>query len=77
MDVENAEKKTSQYLTQAELDKENNYYMQLASPAHTQDVEDDYNDRDPYDIYHPDTVHMVAPPLPNVITWEERECLVT
>ena len=79
MDVESAEKKTSQYLTLAELDKKNDYYTQPASPAHTHDsyVEDDYNDRDPYDTYHPETVHMVAPPPPNVITWEERECLVT
>ena len=34
MDVEYEEKKTSQSLTQVELDKENDYYMRPASPAH-------------------------------------------
>ena len=76
MDVEYEEKKTSQSLTQVELDKENDYYMRPASPAHTHDpyAEDDYNDRDPYDTYHPESVRRVAPPPPpDFIAREERE----
>ena len=48
MDIEYEEKKTSQSLTQVELDKEDDYYMRPASPAHTHDpyAEDDYfNDK--------------------------------
>ena len=77
MDVEYEEKKTSQSLTQVELDKENEYYMRPASPAHTHDpyAEDDFNDsKDPYDTYHPESVRRVAPPPPpDFIAREERE----
>merc|ERR1719322_717968 len=77
MDVEYEEKKTSQSLTQVELDKENDYYMRPASPAHTHDpyADDDYYDnKDPYDTYHPESVRRVAPPPPpDFIAREERE----
>ena len=55
MDVEYEEQKISQSLTQVELDKENDYYMRPASSAHTRDpyAEDDYNDKDPFNTYHP------------------------
>ena len=80
-DVEYEEKKTGQSLTQMELDKENDYYMRPASPAHTYDPYADketepdyYNDRDPYDTYHPEQVRRVAPPPPpEFIAREERE----
>ena len=77
MDVEYEEKKTSQSLTQVELDKENDYYTRPASPAHTHDphAEDGeyYNDRDPYDTYHPEVRRIAPPPPPEFIAREERE----
>ena len=76
MDVEYEEKKTSQSLTQVELDKENDYYTRPASPAHTHDpyAEDgDYNERDPYDTYHPEVRRIAPPPPPEFIAREERE----
>ena len=76
-DVEYEEKKTGQSLTQLELDKENDYYMRPASPAHTHDPygdnEDFYNDRDPYDTYHPEVRRVAPPPPPEFIAREERE----
>ena len=59
MDVEYEEKKASLSLTQVELDKENDYYMRPASPAHTHDPysEDDTNYGDPFDTYHPEVSH--------------------
>jgi len=76
MDVEYEEKKTSQSLTQVELDKENDYYMRPASPAHTHDpyAEEEYfNERDPYDTYHPEVRRVAPPPPPDFIAREERE----
>lgn len=77
MDVEYEEKKTSQSLTQVELDKENDYYMRPASPAHTHDPyaaeEEYYNERDPYDTYHPEVRRVAPPPPPDFIAREERE----
>jgi len=77
MDVEYEEKKTSQSLTQVELDKENDYYTRPASPAHTHDPHaeegDYYNDKDPYDTYHPEVRRIAPPPPPEFIAREERE----
>jgi len=63
MDVEYEEKKSSMSLTQIELDKENDYYMRPASPAHTYDPYADDDPTDPYDTYHPE-VRRIAPPPP-------------
>jgi len=74
MDVEYEEKKTSQSLTQVELDKENDYYMRPASPANTHDPyaeEDGY--ADPYDTYHPEVRRIAPPPPPEFLAREERE----
>jgi len=74
MDVEYEEKKTSQSLTQVELDKENDYYMRPASPANTHDPyadEDGYTD--PYDTYHPEIRRIAPPPPPEFVAREERE----
>jgi len=72
MDVEYEEKKTSQSLTQVELDKENDYYMRPASPANTHDpYADDYDD--PYDTYHPEARRIAPPPPPEFVAREERE----
>ena len=73
MDVEYEEKKTSQSLTQVELDKENDYYMRPASPANTHDPyadEDGYTD--PYDTYHPEVRRIAPPPPPEFLAREER-----
>ena len=65
---------------QVELDKENDYYMRPASPAHTYDpyADDEHvgvADRsDPYDTYHPESVRRIAPPPPpDFVAREERE----
>jgi len=76
MDVEYEEKKASLSLTQVELDKENDYYMRPASPAHTHDpYAEDYDPpSDPYDTYHPESSRRIAPPPPpDFIAREERE----
>jgi len=74
MDVEYEEKKTSQSLTQVELDKENDYYMRPASPAHTHDpYADDDGYADPYDTYHPEVRRIAPPPPPEFVAREERE----
>lgn len=74
MDVEYEEKKTSQSLTQVELDKENDYYMRPASPAHTHDpYADDDGYCDPYDTYHPEVRRIAPPPPPEFVAREERE----
>jgi len=74
MDVEYEEKKTSQSLTQVELDKENDYYMRPASPANTHDpYADDDGYSDPYDTYHPEIRRIAPPPPPEFVAREERE----
>jgi len=74
MDVEYEEKKTSQSLTQVELDKENDYYMRPASPAHTHDpYADDDGYSDPYDTFHPEVRRVAPPPPPEFLAREERE----
>jgi len=74
MDVEYEEKKTSQSLTQVELDKENDYYMRPASPANTHDpYADDDGYADPYDTYHPEVRRIAPPPPPEFLAREERE----
>ena len=67
-------------MPQVELDKENDYYMRPASPAHTYDpyADDEHvgvADRsDPYDTYHPESVRRIAPPPPpDFVAREERE----
>lgn len=87
MDVEYEEKKASLSLTQIELDKENDYYMRPASPAHTHDP---YAEDDPYleaggggtsssvaaaSSFHPvPEVRRVAPPPPSEFqARQERE----
>jgi len=76
-DAEYEEKKTSQSLTQAELDKENDYYARAASPAHTHDPYADdtehYDRGDPYDTFHPEVRRIAPPPPPEFLAREERE----
>ena len=67
-------------MPQVEVDKENDYYMRPASPAHTYDpyADDEHvgvADRsDPYDTYHPESVRRIGPPPPpDFVAREERE----
>jgi len=72
MDVEYEEKKSSMSLTQIELDKENDYYMRPASPAHTYDpYADDDPTTDPYDTYHPEVRRIAPPPPPEFLAKED------
>eukprot|EP00095_Tigriopus_kingsejongensis_P000764 snap_masked-scaffold67_size430214-processed-gene-0.2 protein:Tk00764 transcript:snap_masked-scaffold67_size430214-processed-gene-0.2-mRNA-1 annotation:"arsenical pump-driving atpase" len=71
-DVEYEEKRTAMSLTQAELDKENDYYAKQASPLHDEDNFSDYED-DPFEppVAGP-PIRRVAPPPPDDFYREER-----
>ena len=60
-----------------ELDKENDYYMRPASPAHTYDpyaYDEHVGVADRSDTYHPESVRRIAPPPPpDFVAREERE----
>ena len=54
-------------MPQVELDKENDYYMRPASPAHTYDpyaYDEHVGVADRSDTYHPESVRRIAPPPP-------------
>ena len=64
-------------MPQVELDKENDYYMRPASPAHTYDpyaYDEHVGVADRSDTYHPESVRRIAPPPPpDFVAREERE----
>ena len=64
-------------MPQVELDKENDYYMRPASPAHTYDpyaYDEHVGVANRSDTYHPESVRRIAPPPPpDFVALEERE----